>query len=167
MEDLSSLFRQIYFKTTGYSFTHLGRMFLRLFVGLMLVQFGIRQLLSDTSASMPNLVLFPFIADNLKLWLIIVVEIICPFFIMIGFFMRLALIPPFILMICSCHSIFENFGSNDFIYFQLQCTPFLFLGIFFFLFIVGPGKISVDYFLSLYLINRHHDKDKEEDLEEV
>lgn len=164
--DINFLFRQIYFKTTGYSFTHLGRMFLRLFVGMMLAQFGVRQLLYGVDVTQYTLLL-PNISGNLATWIIITVEIICSFFIMIGFFMRLAIIPPMILMISSCHMIFREFGNNMFEYFQLLTVPFLFLGIFFFLFIVGPGKISVDYFLSLYLINRNQDKDKEEDLEEV
>ena len=41
----------------------------------------------------------------------------------------------------------------------------LFLGIYFFILLVGPGKISVDYFLSLYLL--HSNDESESELEEV
>ena len=41
----------------------------------------------------------------------------------------------------------------------------MFLGIYFFIFIVGPGKISIDYFLSLHLL--HSDNKSESELEEV
>lgn len=43
--------------------------------------------------------------------------------------------------------------------------PIMFLGIYFFIMLVGPGKISVDYFLSLYLL--HSDNKSESELEEV
>ena len=164
MASTSSLFRQIYFKITGYSFTHMGRLFLRLFVGLMLAQFGIRQLhvSPDASCLSSNL---PVMACGLSEWLVIIVEIICSFFIMIGLFTRLMIIPPFILMIVSCHQIFTQYGFTSYFSIYLMALPFLFMGIYMFLILVGPGKISLDYFYSLYLINRH--QDKEEDLEEV
>ena len=38
------LLKKLYFWSTGYSYTNLGRLFLRLFVGIMLLQFGIRQI---------------------------------------------------------------------------------------------------------------------------
>ena len=44
--------------------------------------------------------------------------------------------------------------------------PIMFLGIYFFILLVGPGKISVDYFLSLHLIHSD-DKSEDEELEEV
>lgn len=162
----SHLFRQLYFKTTGYSYPNLGRLFLRLFVGLMLAQFGVRQLMS-VSPSPDSWINLPYISSDLHLWLVITVELVCSFFIMIGLFMRLMIIPPFILMISSCHHIATSGIMEENLMVQLLCVPFLFMGIFLFLTIVGPGKISVDYFFSLYLINRHQDKDKEEDLEEV
>ena len=36
--------KRLYIWSTGYSYTNLGRLFLRLFVGLMLMQFGVRQM---------------------------------------------------------------------------------------------------------------------------
>lgn len=157
-------FRQIYFKTTGYSFTHMGRLFLRLFVGLLLAQFGVRQL-EGWMSSGGFLFDLPLISTGLADWLVITVEIICSFFIMLGLFTRLMILPPLTLMIISCHRVFQEFGIGTPESVQLMTVPFLFMGIYFFLILVGPGKISVDYFYSLYLINRHHDR--EEDLEEV
>ena len=157
------LFEQIYFKSTGYSFNNLGRLFLRLFFGLMMVQFGLRQLIgSDTGLSQFAI---PYLASDLKMWLVIIVEIICPFCVMIGFFTRVLILPPLILMIISAHHIFVEFGTTGIDSVQLLSIPFLFMGIIGYLLLCGPGKISVDYFLSLYLINRNNGK--EEDLEEV
>ena len=42
----------------------------------------------------------------------------------------------------------------------------MFIGIYIYMLIAGPGKISVDYLLSLYLINTLG-KNEEEELEEV
>lgn len=159
----NKILRQIYFKSTGYSFTHMGRLFLRMFAGLMLAQFGIRQLMEGTPDA--SCMFLPYVAFDLHLWLIITVEIICPFLFMIGFFTRMALLPPFALMIVSCVGICSQCSLDGFAAAQLLCTPFLFMGIFIFLLLVGPGKISLDYFYSLYLIGKH--KGKEEELEEV
>lgn len=108
---------------------------------------------------------FPFIEYGLALWLVIIVELVCSFFIMIGLFMRLMIIPPFILMVCTAHELVFGAAAGG-ASLSLLAFPFLFMGIFFFLLLVGPGKISVDYFYSLYLISRDHNG-KEDDLEEV
>lgn len=158
-------FRQLYFKSTGYSFTHMGRLFLRLFVGLMLAQFGVRQLEGWITGD--ELLYIPFVAGGLHTWLVIVVEIVCSFLIMIGLFMRAMIIPPFVLMIASCHHTYLLHGLTGPVAIQLLTVPFMFMGIYMFLCLVGPGKISIDYFLSLYLIHRNQNQDKEEDLEEV
>lgn len=164
MANCGSLFRQIYFKSTGYSFTNMGRLFLRLFIGLMLSQFGVRQL-QGWELQTDFTGMLPFLAYGLHGWLVIVVEIICSFCIMIGLFTRVMIIPPFVLMIASCHHIAVEYGAFSPESVQLMTVPFLFMSVYMFFFLVGPGKISIDYFYSLYLINRHHDA--EEDLEEV
>ena len=158
---LSLTFQKFYFNATGYSFTNMGRLFLRMFVGLMLAQFGVRQLMN------PELVgAIPFLEFGLSKWLVIVTELLCSFFIMIGLFMRVMTVPPFLLMIAASHKITVIFGGLGATPVSSLCIPFLFMGIFMFLMLVGPGKISIDYFYSLYLISRHHNG-KEEDLEEV
>lgn len=160
----AKILHQIYFKTTGYSFTNLGRLFLRMFVGLMLAQFGVRQLMHlDGMSGFPVL---PYVEGGLAVWLIITVELLCSLFIMIGLFMRIMIIPPFILMLCSCHAIFTSYSVGGTFPVSMMCLPFMFMSIYMFLILVGPGKISFDYFDSLYLISRHH-SGREEDLEEV
>lgn len=161
---LTNTLHRIYFNSTGYSFTNLGRLFLRMFIGLMLAQFGVRQLMTGPDET--TMCLLPYVEAGLSTWLIIVVEIICSLFIMIGLFMRLMILPPFILMIVSAHRIFEIYGAVGIFPAAVLTIPFLFMGVYMFMLLVGPGKISLDYFYSLYLISRHHNG-KEEDLEEV
>lgn len=87
---------------------------------------------------------------------------------MVGFCTRMMAVPPFIAMVVAEHYLLSNspvsapymlsWGDPGYV-------PMLFLGIYFFIFLVGPGKISVDYFLSLHFI--HTDDKSESELEEV
>lgn len=159
--------KKIYVTTTGYSYTHLGRLFLRLFVGIMLLQFGIRQIidasiLADTFPSVMGL------GSENTLWSMIAIEVVCSLFIMAGFLTRIMIIPPFIAMTFAAYYLIHDVSDKAsylLSWEQPGYLPIMFLGIFFFLLLVGPGKISVDYFFSLHLL--HSSDHSEEELEEV
>lgn len=159
--------RDIYVKSTGYSYTNLGRLFLRLFVGLMMLQFGIRQLMTFEASSME----FPSVfgmGGQCTLIVMILIEIVCSLFIMAGFLTRLMTLPPFLTMCVAEYYLLANMWPA--IPYELNWTnqiylPVMFMGIYFFIMLVGPGKISIDYFLSLHIL---HAADKSEtELEEV
>ncbi len=162
-----NIFKKIYIKTTGYSYTHMGRMFLRLFVGVMLMQFGIRQCctfdqIADTFPAVLGM------SSSATLTVMIAIELVCSFFIMLGFLTRLMVLPPFIAMIIAQAWQFNHLTdqpSYTLSWADQGYLPMMFLGIYFFIMLVGPGKISVDYFLSLYFIHSHNHS--ETDLEEV
>ncbi len=161
-----SIFKRMYVWSTGYSYPNLGRLFLRLFVGLMLLQFGVRQI-THFDAVAPAFPSVLGMGAEASLVVLIVIEILCSIFIMFGFLTRLMVIPPFIAMIIAEYHLLNdivNTISYDISWEQQGYLPVMFLGIYFFLLIVGPGKISVDYFLSLHLI---HSADHEEDELEV
>lgn len=165
--NLSSFIKRIYFRTTGYSYTNLGRLFLRLFVGIMLMQFGVRQL--ARFYEMKDI--FPAVmgmGSEASLVVMICIELICSLFIMFGFLTRLMILPPFVAMIIAEYHLLHN-STVEAIYLldwqQQGYLPIMFLGIYFFLALVGPGKISVDYFLSLHII--HTENKSEGELEEV
>lgn len=159
--------KKIYVTTTGYSYTHLGRLFLRLFVGIMLLQFGIRQI--GDYAVLENS--FPAVlgmCPAVSLWTMICIEIGCSVFIMAGFLTRIMLLPPFVAMIIAEYYLLHDVATSasyQLGWEQPAYLPVMFLGIFFFLMLVGPGKISVDYFLSLHLL--HSSDHSEDELEEV
>lgn len=165
--NLSSLIKRTYFRFTGYSYTNLGRLFLRLFVGIMLMQFGIRQMVhfSQTYSCFPPV----FGMDSgTSLTVMICIEVICSVFIMLGFLTRMMIIPPFLAMIVAEYYLLHDYvaQASYLIDWQQQgYLPIMFLGIYFFLMLVGPGKISVDYFLSLHII--HTENKSEGELEEV
>lgn len=159
--------KKIYVASTGYSYTNLGRLFLRLFVGIMLLQFGIRQIGSAEllSATFPSVI---GLSPEVSLWTMICIEIVCSVFIMAGFLTRIMIIPPFVAMTMAAYYLLHDLSTKAsymLSWEQPAYLPIMFLGIFFFLILVGPGKISVDYFLSLHLL--HSSDYSEDELEEV
>ncbi|MCM1152683.1 MAG: DoxX family protein [Muribaculum sp.] len=162
---LTEIFKQLYFKSTGYSYTNLGRLFLRLFVGIMLLQFGVRHIVrfEDIAAIFPSVI---GLSAEASLTLMIVIEIATSIFIMFGFLTRLMTLPPCIAMIMAEYHLLMHPQTGDlFSWMSPAYLPVMFIGIYFFIMLVGPGKISVDYFLSLHML--HSDNKNEEDLEEV
>lgn len=164
---LRKLIKYIYIKSTGYSYTNLGRLFLRLFVGIMLLQFGVRQIIEfdDIYQYFPSVM---NMGHEASLIVMICIEILCSSFIMFGFLTRLMSIPPFIAMIIAEYYLLHDYNEQASYLLDWQnigYVPVLFMGIYFFILLVGPGKISVDYFLSLYII--HSDNKSEGELEEV
>lgn len=164
---LSRFLKRFYFRATGYSYTNLGRLFLRIFVGIMLMQFGIRQIAHFYEMRD----LFPQVlgmSSELSLIIMIGIELVCSIFIMFGFLTRLMILPPFIAMILAEYHLLHDYVSEAAYLLDWQqqgYLPIMFLGIYFFLILVGPGKISVDYFLSLHII--HTENKSEAELEEV
>lgn len=163
---MTKIFKQLYIKTTGYSYTNMGRLFLRLFVGVMLMQFGIRQIYNHEEAILN----FPHIYGleaSAGLDIMIIVEILCSLCIMVGFCTRLMVLPPFAAMVIAETYLLGNAHEASYMisWGHPGYLPIMFMGIYFFILLVGPGKISVDYFLSLHFI--HTDNQSEEELEEV
>lgn len=164
---LSKLIKTIYFKSTGYSYANMGRLFLRLFIGIMLMQFGIRQI--DNFDALKEI--FPAVigmTSHASLIVMICIEVVCSTFIMFGFLTRIMILPPFVAMILAEYHILHDYVHQApyLLDWQQQgYVPILFMGIYFFLLLVGPGKISVDYFLSLHII--HTENKSEGELEDV
>lgn len=160
--------KTLYIRSCGYSYTNLGRLFLRLFVGIMLVQFAVRQILTfnDISQAFPPVM---GMGSQTSLIVMICIETICSIFIMFGFLTRMMTIPPFMAMcVAEFYLLHDTLKESAYMLsWQSQgYLPIMFLGIYFFIILVGPGKISVDYFLSLHLIHSE-DKSEDEELEEV
>lgn len=159
--------KKIYIRTCGYSYTNLGRLFLRLFVGIMLLQFAVKQIaefniIADCFTSVAGM------SPQVSLISLILVESVCSVFIMFGFLTRIMSVPPFVAMAVAEYELFSSVSSAAYMFsWQSQgYLPIMFMGIYFFIMLVGPGKISVDYFLSLHFIHSA-DKSEDEELEEV
>lgn len=166
--NITTLIKKLYIRSCGYSYANLGRLFLRLFVGIMLIQFGVRQILlfDQLSGDFPTVL---GMSSEAALTVMICIEILCSVFIMFGFLTRLMTIPPFLaLCVAEYHLLHDSLKEATYLLsWQSEgYLPIMFLGIYFFILLVGPGKISVDYFVSLYLIHSEN-KNENEELEEV
>lgn len=159
MHTLSDCLSRLFLKFTGYTYSNLGRLFIRLFAGVMFLQFGIRHLVNYhiLSAEFPTIC---GLSSPTCLTLMIVIELVGSLFIMTGFLTRLSVIPPILSMVAAEWYILHDLLPASTSIYGIDSTqpgylPIMFIGIFLFIFIAGPGKISVDYFITLFLIGRH------------
>ena len=75
-------------------------------------------------------------------------------------------------MIIAEHFILHSLLPDTLIYSitstQPGYLPLMFIGIYIYILLAGPGKISLDYFISLYIVStRGKDQTETEELEEV
>lgn len=166
---ISDILSRLFLRFTGYTYSNMARLFLRLFVGVMFMQFGIRHLVNFTElcADFPTVL---GISSEASLILMIIIELVCSLLIMVGFLTRLATIPPIIAMIAAEYYILHDLLPHSLIHGltwdQPGYLPIMFIGIYLFILLAGPGKISLDYLISLFIISREG-RDEKEELEEV
>lgn len=151
---------------TGFTYTNMARLFVRLFVGLMFLQFGIRHLVNynELALTFPTVLGMSHVA---ALNTMITIELLCSLLIMAGFLTRIAVIPPIISMVAAEVYILRDMVPNLPVY-SLDSTdpgylPIMFIGFYIFILLAGPGKISLDYFISLYLLSQA-DSDEEKEM---
>lgn len=168
---MKRFFESLFLCGTGYTYSNMARLFIRLFVGVMLLQFGIRHLInfSVLRTTFPQVL---GMGSEAALIVMICIEVICSLCIMVGFLTRLSLIPPFVAMIIAEYHILHDLMPDTYIYTisstQPGYLPLMFIGIYLFLALAGPGKISLDYFISLYIVStRGKDDTQTAELEEV
>lgn len=169
MKKIADLLSRLFIRFTGYTYSNMARLFLRLFVGIMFMQFGIRHLVNFNALSADFPTIFE-LSSPTCLIIMIIIEIFCSLLIMIGFLTRLMTIPPIISMIVAEYYIVHNLLPHSSLY-GLDSTqpgylPIMFIGIYLFILLAGPGKISLDYFISIFIIGRQG-RDEKEELEEV
>lgn len=169
MNSFQRIIAKAFTLTTGFTYINMARLFIRLFVGVMFMQFGIRHLMNYSllSESFPSVF---GLSSATCLTLMIINELVCSLCIMVGFLTRLSVIPPIISMIAAEYYIIHDLLTHLSLY-GLESTdpgylPIMFIGIYLFILLAGPGKISLDYFISLFLINRDG-RDEKEELDEV
>lgn len=149
----AKLIKRMFLYSAGLTFTNMARLFMRLFTGVMFMQFGIRQIVqfNELALSFPSV--FGMGAE-VSLLVMILIEIICSTLIILGLFTRFAIIPPMVSMvIAECVLIQELMAQTNVTFqsSQIIFLPIMFLGIFLFMMLAGPGKISLDYIISVNL----------------
>lgn len=113
-------FENLFLRCTGYTYSNLARLFMRLFVGIMFMQFGIRHLVNFSTLryTFPSVL---GIGSETSLIIMICIELICSLCIMIGFLTRLSVLPPVISMIIAEYHILHDLLPDTLTY-SISCT---------------------------------------------
>lgn len=150
---IGKVIKRLFLYSAGLTFTNMARLFMRLFTGIMFMQFGIRQItyFSELAPDFPSVL---GMGSETTLLIMILIEIICSLLIILGLFTRIALIPPIVAMVIAINVIMQYCSTADMsILYSLQAgyLPIMFIGIFVFMMLAGPGKISLDYVIAVHL----------------
>ena len=147
---MSNFFKNLFLYSAGHTYSNLSRLFLRLFTGIMFLQLCIRQMLNFDKI-LPTFDGFLGMSPEASMTVLVVVELLCAVCIMLGLLTRLAVLFPLGLMLVA-ENIFMSTNTvvpNQLFNFE-PGYPVMFIGIFVFLLLAGPGKISLDYIIAAH-----------------
>ena len=147
---MTNFFKNLFLYSVGHTYSNLSRLFLRLFTGIMFLQLCIRQMLNFDQI-VPTFNGFLGLSPEASMTALVVIELLCAVFIILGFLTRLAVLFPLVLMLVVEKLFFSaqttvtdqmfNFGPG---------YPVMFIGIFIYMLLAGPGKISLDYIIAAH-----------------
>ena len=159
---VSNGIKKFFMYSAGHSYTNMSRLFLRLFIGLMFCLVAFRQIIhvSDIAPQYEGIL---SLGSEISIVVIAIAELLCATFIMLGFLMRVALLPSIAIMAYAESLVFSPNVSLSVFSFS-PGYPVMFLGVFLFLFLSGPGKISVDYLIA---VNIERNREEDEVLDNV
>ena len=146
---MTNFFKNLFLYSVGHTYSNLSRLFLRLFTGIMFLQLCIRQMLSfdEIVHSFDG---FLGLSPESAMTVLLVVELLCAVCIMLGFLTRLAVLFPMGLMLVAENVLLPQTSVTDPIFSFLPGYPVMFIGIFVFMLLAGPGKISLDYLIAAH-----------------
>ena len=154
---MKALFKRILLFCTGYTYSNLSRLFLRLFVGVMFLHVCVRQFM-DLGHLPEGFDGFWSMAPDTSMMMLIIIESVCATLIILGFLTRIAVIPPLVVLCVAEVFAYSSYETVTPTLFTFQPGyPVMFIGIFLFLLLSGPGKISLDYIISAQLLERNDD----------
>lgn len=147
---MTSFFKNLFLYSAGHTYSNLSRLFLRLFTGIMFMQLCIRQSLNFDSLVNTYQGIMGLSPES-TITVLLIIELLCAVCIMLGFLTRLAVLFPLGLMLVAEKVIMSSGESitNQLFNFA-PGYPVMFIGIFIYLLLAGPGKISLDYFIAAH-----------------
>ncbi|MCH5215700.1 MAG: DoxX family protein [Muribaculaceae bacterium] len=154
--------KRLFIYSTSFTYSNLSRLFIRLFVGVLFIRFGIRHILFfnnivDAYPSMFGM------SNTTCLVVLIIVELLGGLMLMLGLLSRITSTLSILAMIYAAKSILDidryhfindiaDLDAMDPVY-----IPILLIGIFLYLILSGPGKISLDYIISLVMVSESNE----------
>ena len=155
---MSNFFKNLFLYSVGHTYSNLSRLFLRLFTGIMFLQLCTRQMLNYDDL-VPTFNGFLGLSAETSIIVLVVIELVCAVFIMLGFLTRLAVIIPLGLMLVAERVILSSQHEVTTQLFNFQPGyPVMFIGIFIFMLLAGPGKISLDYIIGAHFTENVDDE---------
>lgn len=155
---MTGFFKNLFMYGVGHTYGNLSRLFLRLFTGIMFLQLCIRQMLT-IDAIVPTLEGFMGLSPETSVTVLVVVELLCAVCIMLGFLTRLAVLFPLVLMLVAENVLMASPASDPNPLFNFQPGyPVMFIGIFVYMLLAGPGKISLDYIIAAHFTENANDE---------
>ena len=134
----------------------MARLFMRLFAGVMFLQLGLRQIMHFDEVCQACAALMPGTCIDIPTMIsvVIIVEIVCSTLWMLGLLFRFSLILPLIAMLALEVALHGTHPASLAVLIQPGSPAMMMIGIFIFMLLAGPGKISLDYVISSHLLSR-------------
>ena len=147
---MTGFFKNLFLYSVGHTYSNLSRLFLRLFTGIMFLRLCIRQMLNfDQIVHAYDG--FLGLSPEASMTVLVIIELLCAVCIMLGFLTRLAVLFPLCLMLVAEDVILSAPDHVSDLLFNFQPGyPVMFIGIFVFMLLSGPGKISLDYIIAAH-----------------
>ena len=147
---MTNFFKNLFLYSVGHTYSNLSRLFLRLFTGIMFLQLCIRQMLNFDQI-VPTFSGFMGLSPEASVTALVIVEMLCAVCIMLCLLTRLAVLFPLGLMLVAEDVIMSSQASVSDQLFNFQPGyPVMFIGIFIYMLLAGPGKISLDYIIAAH-----------------
>ena len=91
------------------------------------------------------------LSPETSMTILVVIELLCAVFIMLGFLTRLSVLIPLGLMLVAEDIVMSTPATaTDQLFNFAPGYPVMFIGIFIFMLLAGPGKISLDYIIGAH-----------------
>lgn len=145
---MTRFFKNLFLYSAGHTYSNLSRLFLRLFTGILFMQLCIRQMLNFDQI-VPTFNGFLGLSPETSITVLVVIELLCAVCIMLGLLTRLAVLFPLALMLVAEKLIIPDTATDQLFNFA-PGYPVMFIGIFVFILLAGPGKISLDYIIAAH-----------------
>jgi len=155
----AKFFKNLFLYSAGHTYSNLSRLFLRLFTGIMFLQLCIRQMLHFDEI-VPTFDGLLGLSPEGSMSLLLAVELLCATFIIVGLLTRLAVLFPLGLMMVAEEALLSAEGpaaASQLFNFQ-PGYPVMFIGIFIYMLLAGPGKISLDYIIAAHFTENDEDE---------
>ncbi|MBQ0068836.1 MAG: DoxX family protein [Bacteroidales bacterium] len=153
------LIKRIFLFSTGYTHSNLSRLFLRLFTGVMFLQLCVRQMLHFEELA-PTFNGVMGLSPECSMSILLVVELLSATFIILGLLTRFAVIIPIAIMFVAERVILSSQGPvADHLFNFEPGYPVMFIGVFLYILLAGPGKISLDFIISAHIIDNNEENE--------